>query len=342
MRKHIAVWVILLFSLNLLAYSGTLDEGLQFLRQARKARANENEKEELEYLAKAFEKFQATHDSDSLLLLSFTGSKLHKENETNPVFVDFIKQDRRGYLDKITHCPYLLSDEKEVVKNSMLVIENSIPYIGDIGINPKSIYPYRDQQAGITFNLNANAQCNLSMNGLALVNQKLSRGENEMKWPWSDGYLNLESLGIALDSRNDMSTDSKKITVKLIKSIPENLVFENYSFGIKGKTFLEESKRKYKKEKSGFAKWAVGFGGIFGSLGALATVIDNKDTRSSNLIITGVCATILLVGLFMPKKETSEYQIVTIEKNRIYNEELNKEIEAKKAEVKVEMEVELN
>ena len=356
-RRFLSILVIFSFSINLLASSGAFTEGVRFLKNAERARLLGNENEELEYLQKAFQKFMEGKAYKEKLMLIHTGRLIRKDNEIEPIAVELVKQNRNRYISMIAELDedVLDMDKKRALKEYLLNIENRIPFIDNVKLRKLIIYPYRGDMSRLEFILHTDAVLSLDIDGESPSIGRFEKGPNSINFNWQDSYVNKNRLNLILNSRNDYCEYMKVTKINLDISFPEDLYYNFRNFSISGKEFKNEQKEiisgKYFSNRVFpgilLTVGTIGFG-VWASTWSNEPKCDEygkelPSNRKMGYICTGLLGALVITYLLttFSKKTRNKYrQIVEDRSNIKYNRKLRNEINRKKSEIEVKMELE--
>jgi hypothetical protein len=356
-RRFLSILVIFSFSINLLASSGAFAEGVRFLKNAERARLLGNEKEELEYLQKAFQKFMEGKAYKEKLMLIHTGRLIRKDNEIEPIAVELVKQNRNRYISMIAELDedVLDMDKKRALKEYLLNLENRIPFIDNVKLRNLIIYPYRGDISRLEFILHTDAVLSLDIDGESPSIGRFEKGPNSINFNWQDSYVNKNRLNLILNSRNDYCEYKKGTRVNLDISFPDDLYYSSGYFAIMGKEFKNEQKQIISGRY--FSNMVLPSilltGGTIG-LGVWASTWSNEpnydeygnklsSNRQFGYIITaivGLAALAFLITTFSKNTRNRYKKIVPDHSNIKYNRRLRDEINRKKSEIEVKMQLE--
>jgi len=339
MKKKIAVFLAVMFTFHAFLAAASYEEGLQFLRLANKARAMGNDADERTYLEKAYEQFRPSDERKSRLLGIHTGLRLSKQAEIDEIAVALVKENRRTYRTIADDLELVNQNAKEDIVRHLERTESRIPFIDDLGIEKETIYPFRGDQPGITFRLNAPAEVSLSVNGQSFRSDRLPRsGMNTLGISWKEDYLIRQTLDLGLVATGEIGSVDAEARVQMTPVMPANLTFDAQAFGIMGKNRRPETKEVKRPQAKHLVAALLWSGLTAGSYYAAikATSEDASDTYTAAIVVCGLAA-IYQLGRFIsnPKKMTVDDYV-----NISYNRNLEAEIEAKKKDIAVKLQIE--
>jgi len=326
MRRAISIISILAFSFNLLAYTGGFNEGLKYLKMAKKARMIGNDEDEKNYLTKAYEIFKEDLSRESKFLQVYTGALIEKDDEIESVAEGIVKKHREDYSEFVTELGYIDEEAKRGVLEYLEEIEDKIPFIERIKVAKEEIYPYRGGKPGITFSLNTKAHMNMKVDGNEEeMSSSYPEGENEAGFTWRDYYVLRRHLDLELKAKNAFSEYERFRRMLIDISKPMSLYYKNNEFGLQGKEFKSETKIKKRIDPLFLLL------GIIHIVGGSIGTVSGKSEYVWLIIGGGLFSTI---GLTNGKEVT----IPDLE-NISYNKQLKKEISEKKKNIKVKMKI---
>lgn len=339
MRKKIAVFLVVMFTFHAFLAAASYEEGLQFLRLANKAKAMGNDADERTYLEKAYGQFSPIPDRKSRLMGIHTGLRLMKQAEIDEFAVALVKDNRRTYRTLADDLELVTTDAREAIVRYLERTESRIPFIDDLGIEKETIYPFRGDQPGITFRLNAPAEVSLSVNGQSIKSKSSTRsGMNTLGISWKEDYLIQPTLDLGLVAKGDISSVAAEAGVQMTSVMPANLTFDAQAFSIKGKNRRPETKEVKRPQAKHLVAALLWSGLTAGSYFAAikATSEDASDTYTAAIVVCGLAA-LYQLGRFIsnPKKVTVDNY-----ENIAYNRNLEAEIEAKKKDIAVKLRIE--
>lgn len=338
MRKAAVIGIILALSVNLIAYTGALEDGIKLLSFARKARALGNDVDEKDYLERAFRAFREADDDTSRILRIYTGHLLARDADTTEAAVALIKSKRDTYRDLVLALDMIEQKEKDLITTYLRSVEARIPFVDNMDLASKDLYPFLLEQPRVLFRLACAANVELRINDLRESSTSYPiGGEYQMLFSWKDSYLSNPDFSVALASSNGFSTEYLKKDYRIAVDMPEGLIFSGNDFSIRGKSFLPEIRTKYKGKLGiwGWASMTLGIAFIASGVGLAAS--ENKYDRQDALggFVTG--AFFMALPIAFPKK-SKRASSVRIPQNEAYNRNLRAEIEAKKKQIKVNFE----
>jgi hypothetical protein len=339
MRKKIAVFLIIMLTFHVFLAAASYEEGLQFLRLANKAKAMGNDADERTYLEKAYGQFSPIPDRKSRLMGIHTGLRLMKQAEIDEFAVALIKENRRTYRTLADDLELVNQDAKEAIIRYLERTESRIPFIDNLGIEKAIIFPFQGEQPGITFRLNAPAEVTLSVDRQPEQRKKpASAGISVLNLSWEVAFINRTSFDLDLAASNPLASDTKEARVQVTNIMPASLFYDSQSFGIRGKgpkPETKEIKKLQSKHLRAFLLWGV----ITAGLAYSSETTNDEDTAMSTGMIgagTLILATVQLVRYFTHPKKV----IVPDNANIGYNRALVNEIEAKKKDIAVKLQIE--
>ena len=337
MKKATVVGVILVLCVNLIAYTGALEDGVKLLNFAKKARVMGNEADEKEYLERAYKAFLEADDDTSRILRIYTGHLLNRDADTKDTAVALIKSRRGTYRDIISALDMIEPREKDLITTYLSSIEARIPFVDDVSLDSTSFFPYQGQRPWLGFNLNCGAKVTLVANAARDQEEVFPAGGTyRFQIGWKDSYLGNDSLSLELSSKNDFSEDEVFSVVKSSIHMPEGLQYASPRFSVTGKDFLEETRIKYRRKigTTGFISMAIGALSVIG--GVVYLTSDVTGVPDGRLPILGG-ATLMIWPLIFREKSKKSYT-VRLKKNEAYNKSLLQEIEAMKKQILVDLE----
>jgi len=263
---------------------------------------------------------------------------------------------KRDFLEIVKINPeYRLNVEIEKLPPEINTIFNDVkdkyPIVYNLSAVSDMFYPYRNEKPAIKFSLSSPDCLNLSVGNFhqQVVQQKKCfelPGTNIFAWDWKDELIisNIYDLKLIPEKNKNEYSYSRKLDLRT--ELPKGLVYRNDTFQLQGREFLPESVQK--KSYPDLITF-TGIAGLFG-FGAylfFSGKIDEKrntdgyyqtkNEKSNNIvygIVLGVLSLASLIIAFKPKKKN-----VVAPENIKKNQELKREIEAKKELVKVKQEI---
>ena len=344
MNYSIALLVLTIFSFNLTASTDFLDEGIISLNKAKRAQILQmNQSDITGYLHDAYSCFKKCDETKAKFLQIYVGQRIGLDKEIEKTAASILNGHRKEYITIIANINELDENEKMLLKKVILTEEEKIPFIEAIDLKKKVIFPYRDENPWLKFNLNQAAKVSLSVDDNPESSGNFPRGEGLIVINWKDSFIEKGSLRLGLNTLNNFYSDSKQCDMQLEVKMPDSLQFSTGTFGIQGKQFKEES--KLVKKPNGNYLWGIVLGM---GLGYLAYSF-KKDTQTGEfytnsqrvthgIIVGGLFCVMSLICLFrFPKKSHVPHQ-----ENIAYNKELSRQIDEKKKEIMIKLNLENN
>ncbi len=339
-KNYVVVMMILMvFSFNLTA-ADSLNEGIFYLNKAKRAKALQmNQTDITGYLNKAYFSFQKSKDSKAKFLQIYVGQMIGMNKESQKTAEKIVRESRKEYINLIAGINWLSNDEKKSLKNFILMVEEKIPFLENIGLKKEVIFPYQGEKPEFHFNLNQVAKISFSIDSNIESSDNFKKGENVVGFNWKETFFDKKSLRWELNSLNDFAGDSKAGAITFDIKMPDLLSYSNNTFEIKDKKFKDE-KKMVKKLNPNYLFWA-GLGAVIGILAITHPkyispgVIDPKRPKGTAGLV--ICVGSFLMSSIFPKKSQVPHQ-----ENIAYNKELSRQIEEKKKEIMIKLNLENN
>jgi gas vesicle protein len=334
--------VLIVFSFNLTASTNSLDEGIFYLKKAKRAQALQmNQSDITGYLNNAYSFFKKSNDTKAKLLQIHIGQMIEMDKEIQKTAEIIVKENRKEYIYLIDGINDLNQEEKTSLKNFILEVEEKIPFIETIALKKEVIFPYRGKKLELNFNLSQTAKISLQIDENLESTEIFNKGKNLMAINWKETFLLKESLRLGFNAVNDFSSDTKDCAIKLEVKMPDFLWYCNGIFGIHGEQYRKE-KKLVKKLNSKYlwgilAGVAIGFFAYSIKENSQTGEVYTKNQRVAHGLVLGGIFTVgsLITFLKFPKKSYVPHQ-----ENIEYNKKLTKKIEEKKKEIMIKMELE--
>jgi len=343
LKKKSSILLIIFFFIQQFVYTGVLEEGKKKLKKAKHSiKIGISSSEVNEIFNEAYHFFKNGTDEKSKLYYIYLSDYLKKKYNKNKLIIEILRglnQRELSYVKIIESLELLETNEKNSLKKKFEKIEANIPRIAKISIKNKTLYPYKDNNNfGINFSLNTNAYLSYSIfNSIISSDVWEGKGVKALDFKWKYDYLQKDYMSIQLFSKNEYSSDKKEIKIKFIKNIPSGLYLYEDVFKIRGKYEKNEEKTIKKITKTGKLIGFIGSGILV--LSTIASLSLNKVNKPSSensvykySVGIGVAG---LLGFLLRKKVNVPDKI-----NISYNKQLKKEIEEKKKNIKVKLELE--
>ncbi|MCI0471738.1 MAG: hypothetical protein L0Y73_08780 [Candidatus Aminicenantes bacterium] len=337
------VWasVIIIFSVQFFVYAGSFEEGIEYLKKAKRAKSLQvNEKEINDYLETAYRCFKRSDKPQAKIYQVYIGRMIGLQTEIKKTAVDLLKIHGDRCTSLLGNLAALDRSDKESLGNYMNDVKAHVPYIGNIRLKEEVIYPFESGEPALQFSLNTNSDLNFSVNGMTMSYRHIA-GENELPIKWRDEYLEKECIDLKLSAENDYSSDLKTKRLCFESNLPGNLYYDSNSkeFAIYGEELREESKI-VRKQKPGILAEGLLYAVIVGGLSYLAITEDSngvalthKERMSNGYIGAGLVFCISISRFFGSSRNVS----VPNTRNIAYNRKLREEIEKRKKEITVKL-----
>lgn len=307
-----------------------LKKGMDFFNNAYFGKA-------IETLQKALEKGLNRDDSVRALLHTALASyALNKSGEAEQNFRKLIRIDPGFELGK--------EDYPADVLELFRKVREEFPVAYGLAVDNKEFYPYRGELPDFSFRLSAPDHVSMSLDSGTLEifdsTENFPAGGNSFSWEWSDRLLETSFLNLELTPQRSGSEGSLKKRVPLTIQMPDTLIFHGSEFTISGEQFLPEYEKKAKKVFRQGAWASIIWGGLFALVGitALTSRKWTKEERPIGFASLGL-GTVFIVWPFIFKKKTGKFRRVPIPSNKSHNDQLKREIESLKSEIKAKLDV---
>lgn len=341
MKKICAQVTLFFFSFGLFAYSGSMEEGIKYLKEARRAQKLQmNSYDIREYLESAYRNFKRAQEPEARFYLIHVGRLLGKEDEVITLAGTAVRGEKDRYVTLVAELKGLTQQEKESLKVYLRDIETQFPFISDIRLEKRVFYPYRGDDLVLNLNLNAQSKLTLDVNAEPVIRLSLSPGTHPLSMSWEDRFLEDHCVDLKFTAENKIGSDSKTKKLCFNVQMPEGLYYNYSEFAISGKSFKSET-RMIKKRNPGTLLSGLLLSAVIG----LVFYINDEDAdgnpiKKSDRILYGVLGGGLIFGLSLSAYSKS-YKTVYLpdEGNILYNKNLKKEIEAKRKEIMVGLEL---
>ncbi|MCJ7525900.1 MAG: hypothetical protein MUP71_11880 [Candidatus Aminicenantes bacterium] len=332
MKKRFAFFTVVVFAFSLIAQAGVFEEGLKYLKLSRKAKLNENIKEETDFFQKAFKEFKRDAGGESLLLLLYTGLRLDRKSEIDRTAAEFIKKDRTGFLQSVFQYTFLNLDEKQRLSDYLNSVSEKIPFISNFAITGNGFHPFQKESPAVQFTLQADAACSFTLEGNMIRETQYKKGDILFPFAWQENFFGKSWLEAGFNSENALTSYAVNKKLKLFMDMPTGLHYKDGSFGINGKEFKIETKTVRKRNALYLLGTLIFASGAIAKKSPDATTTGVTIKSSTYIIISAICAG---AYLFDAKKMSAPDK-----KNIKFNRELAEEIEKIKSDVKVNIEIE--
>jgi len=318
-----------------------MEEGIKYLKEARRAQKLQmNSYDIREYLEGAYRNFKRAGEPEARFYLIHVGRLLGKEDEVITMAGTAVRGEKDRYVTLVAELRGLTQQEKESLKGYLRNIEIQFPFINDIRLEKQVFYPYRGDDLVLDLSLNAQSKITLNVNAEPVIQLSLSPGTHPLSISWEDRFMEEYCVDLKFTAENNVGSDVKAKKLCFNVQIPEGLYYKDSDFGIYGKDFKNET-RMIKKRNFGnrvkvlLISAVVGLGGYL-----LEEDSDGTPLKKDERILRGVLSGGLIFVLSIPLYSKS-YKTVYLpdEGNILYNKNLKKEIEAKRKEIMVGLEL---
>lgn len=337
------LWVsfIIIFALQFFVYAGTFEEGIEYLKKAKRAQSLQvNERDIRGYLETAYRCFKQSDNPEAKIYQVYIGRMIGLETEIKKTAIDLLKIHGDRCTSLLGNLEALDQRDKESLGNYIKDVQDHVPVIDNIRLKEEVIYPFERGEPALQFSLNTNSDLNFSVDGMKRRYRRVG-GENELRIKWLDEYLEKKCVDLKLNAENEYSSDLKTKQLCFELNFPANLYYDRdrKDFAIYGEEPREESKIVHKKNPKILADGLL-FSVIVGGLSYLLITEDENGvvlTRKERMTYGYIGAGLVLFLSISRFAVSTRSVSVPIPNNIAYNRRLREEIEKRKKEITVKL-----